>query len=551
VRAAAGEVVPQWAEVEVDEALCAASRGDKAGFEFKSDLVTGRRRWIVSGRDRRRPEPFEGTPSLSTLCSPPTIPPHMRRISGPPTIPLPMRVVSAPSFTPFLRPRFPAGVSGGPLVALLALLAGAAALSAIAVGGDGRWPDWWLPRTLVSVAAVGYVLLWAGLVAPVRRFGAAMARMATEGRVELVVSRARVAELDRVALALYRFRGSRLGRRSSRARGVPLAVAPCLAALLVLGWVVAAATATVGGAVSAPAELVREVGVRADKRAAELDSALRGGLTALERAADPPTGGVVTDPGTTAGQILAAEPLFRSVSVVDRAGRPIATAGRPLGEPVTTPPPESRVVQANTAGSEPLVRASTPMRDGTSVLVAEFDPRALNNVIRAGGSTRVVDPQRATVLDSGGYTAFEPLDDPALEALAGTVPADVSRAEQLADGRVAAARLVSPPGAPTDLGWVLIEEQDVATAAFADDGSRRGTLVVIAVSASVAVGALAWTMVTVVLPARRLARHVERLAAGDEVPPLAPQRLDELGTAVAATNRFVATRTRLDEVVRS
>jgi HAMP domain-containing protein len=540
VRAAAGEVIPHWAEVDLDEALRAASRGDEAGFELKSDLVTGRHR-----------EPFEGTRSLSTPSSPPTIPPQMRRrISGPPTIPLQMRVVSAPSFTPFLRPRFPAGVSGGPLVALLALLAGAAALSAIAVGGGG-WPDWWLPRALVVVAAVGYVLVWAGLVAPVRRFGAAMARMAIEGRVELVVSRARVAELDRVALALYRFRGSRLGRRSSRSRGVPLAVAPCLAALLVLGWVVVAATATVGGAVPAPAELVREVGVRADERAAELDSAVRGGLAALQRAADPPTGGVVTDPGTTAGQILAAQPLFRSVSVVDRAGRPIAIAGLPLGEPVTALSSESRVVQANTAGSEPLVRASTPMRDGASVLVAEFDPRALNTVIRAGGSTRVVDPQRATVLDSGGYTAFAPLDDPALEALAGTVPTDSPRAEQLADGRVAAARLVSPPGAPTDLGWVLIEEQDVAIAAFADDGSRRGTIVVIAVSASVAVGALAWTMVTVVLPARRLARHVERLAAGDEVPPLAPQRLDELGTAVAATNRFVAAHARLDEEVRS
>jgi HAMP domain-containing protein len=96
---------------------------------------------------------------------------------------------------------------------------------------------------------------------------------------------------------------------------------------------------------------------------------------------------------------------------------------------------------------------------------------------------------------------------------------------------------------------VLIEEQDVAVAALADDGSRRGTLVVIAVSASLASGALAWTMVTVVLPARRLARHVERLAAGDEVPPLAPQRLDELGTAVAATNRFVVAHTRPAEEV--
>jgi HAMP domain-containing protein len=470
----------------------------------------------------------------------------METIAGPSTMPLPMRVISAPPFTPFPRPGFLAGVSGGPLVALFALQAGAAVLSAIAVLGDGRWPDLRLPGALVVIAAVGHVLLWGGLVVPVRRFGDAMAQVAAQARIELV-PRGRTAELDRVALGLYRFHPIGVSRRSSRPRRlkVPLATAPCLVALLVLGWVVPAAIATVGGAALPIDEVVRAAGVRADERAAELDAALRGGLTTLERAADPPTGSVVADPGTTVGRILATEPLFRSVSVVDRAGRPIATAGPALDEPVTVPAAEPRVVQANTSGSEPLVRASAPMADGTTALVAEFDPRALNDVIRAaGGNTRVIDPQWATVLDSGGYTAFEPLDDAALGALAASVSVDVPRAEQPVDGRGAAARFVSTPGAPTYLGWVLIEEQDVAVAALADDGSRRGTLVVIAVSASLAVGALAWTMVTVVLPARRLARHVERLVAGDEVPPLAPQRLDELGTAVAATNRFVVTHSR-------
>ena len=451
-------------------------------------------------------------------------------------------VITAAPFTPFPQPGFLAGVSGGPLVALFALQAGAAALSAIAVLGDGRWPDLHIPGALVVVAAVGHVLLWGGLVVPVRRFADATARMAAEARADQV-PRTRIAELDRVALGLYRFHPIGVSRRSSRPRRllVPLAAAPCLVALLVLGWVVPAAIATVGGAALPAEEVVRAAGVRADQRAAELDAALRRGLTALEGAADPPTGGVVADPRTTVSGILAAEPLFRSVSVVDRSGRPVVTAGPALDEPVAAAPAEPRVVQANTSGSEPLVRASAPMGDGTTALVAEFDPRALNDVIRAaGGDSRVVDQQRATVLDSGGYTAFEPLDDPALGALAASVSANVPRAEQPMDGRGAAARLVSAPGAPTDLGWVLIEEQDVTVAALADDGSRRATLVVIAVITSLAVGALAWTTVTVVLPARRLARHVERLAAGDDVPPLAPLRLDELGTAVAATNQFVA-----------
>jgi hypothetical protein len=469
----------------------------------------------------------------------------MEMIAGPSTAPLPMRVISAPPFTPFPQPGFMAGVSGGPLVALFALQAGAAALSAIAVLGDGSWPDLRIPGALVVVAAVGHVLLWGGLVVPVRRFGDAMARMAAQARAGLV-PRARIAELDRVARGLYRFHPIGVSRRSSRPRRlvVPLAAAPCLVALLVLGWVVPVAIATVGGAALSTEEVVRAAGLRADERAAELDAALRGGLTALERAADPPTGGVVADPGTTVRGILAAEPLFRSVSVVDQAGRPIVTAGPAFDVPVAVPPAGPRIVQANTSGSEPVVRASAPMGDGRTALVAEFDPRALNDVIRAaGGGTRVVDPQRATVLDSSGYTAFEPLDDPALGALAASLSADVPRAEQPLDGRGAAARLVSVPGAPTDLGWVLIEEQDVAVAALADDGSRRGTLVVIAVTASLVLGALAWTTVTVVVPARRLARHVEQLAAGDEVPPIAPQRLDELGTAVAATNQFVVAHT--------
>ena len=209
------------------------------------------------------------TRSLSTPCSPPTIPPYMETIEGPSTMPLPMRVISAPPFTPFPRPGFLAGVSGGPLVALFALQAGAAALSAIAVLGDGRWPDLLLPGALVVVAAVGHVLLWGGLVVPVRRFGDAMARMAAQDRVELL-PRGRTAELDRVALGLYRFHPIGVSRRSSRPRRlkVPLATAPCLVALLVLGWVVPAAIATVGGAALPIDEVVRAAGVRADERAA-------------------------------------------------------------------------------------------------------------------------------------------------------------------------------------------------------------------------------------------------------------------------------------------
>ncbi|OZM83895.1 HAMP domain-containing protein [Pseudonocardia sp. MH-G8] len=461
-----------------------------------------------------------------------------------------MRRTSAPQIPPFPQPRFAGGVNTGPLAALTALLAGVVALLAVAVSGDGRWPDWRLAAVLVGVAVLSHVLLWAGLVAPVRRFGDAMARMVTEDRAD-VVPRSRAGELDRIALALYRFHRIRPGRRRLRSRRhVSLAVAPCLAAVLVLGWAIPAAAATVGG-VAPQADLVaREAGAGAGARAQELGAALRDGLTVLERAADPPTGAAVADPATTAAQALEAEALFRSVSVVDASGQPVATAGRPPAAPLDAVGQESRVVQANTSGAEPLVVASTPMWDGESRLVAEFDPRGLNNVLRADGvHTRVIDAQQATVLDTAGYTAFAPLNDPALSTIAATASTGAPAIATPEGERVAAAARVGAPGSAIDVGWVLIEDQDVAAAAFAGDDSRRAALVVIVVSASLALAALGWTAVTVVTPARRLVRHVEALAAGNPVPPLAAQRLDEIGTAVAATNRFAAARARPGAVI--
>ncbi|MHA6626977.1 hypothetical protein ACU61A_16200 [Pseudonocardia sichuanensis] len=463
-----------------------------------------------------------------------------------------MRRPTAPQLPPFPQPRFAGGVHSGPLAALAALLAGAVALLAVALVGDGNWPDWRLATVLAVVAVLGHAVLWVGLVGPVRRFGDAMARMVTEDRADRV-PRSRATELDRIAIALYRFHRIRPGRRGLRSRRhVPLAVAPCLAAVVVLCWAIPAAAATVGGVAPQADVVAREAGAGAGARAQELGAALRDGLSVLERAADPPTGAAVADPATTAAQALEAERLFRSVSVVDAAGRAVATAGRPPAAPLDAGGREPRVVQANTSGAEPLVVASTPMWDGASTLVAEFDPRGLNDVIRADGvHTRVVDARQATVLDTSGYTAFAPLRDPALGTLAATASTGAPAVATPGGERVAAAARVGAPGSATDVGWVLVEDQDVTAAAFAGDGSRRAALVVIAVSASLALAAIAWTAVTVVAPARRLVRHVEALAAGQPVPPLAAQRLDEIGTAVAATNRFAAARARPGAVARA
>ena len=100
---------------------------------------------------------------------------------SPPTIPLPAQTMPDLRFPPFPESRSTLGVRGGPLVALVALLAGVVALCAIAVIGAG-WPDWWVPTGLALVVVAAYCLLWGLLVRPVRRFAAAMARMAAEDR---------------------------------------------------------------------------------------------------------------------------------------------------------------------------------------------------------------------------------------------------------------------------------------------------------------------------------------------------------------------------------
>src|SRR5690606_578395 len=220
-------------------------------------------------RYRRPPEERSKDSSVSTPCSPPTIP-------------LPAQTMPDLRFPPFPESRSTLGVRGGPLVALVALLAGVVALCAIAVIGAG-WPDWWVPTGLA-----------------------------------LVVGR------DRVALALSRFRRVRPGRRGARTRHrVPLATVLATVAALVLGWAVPAAVATVGGVEPRTDAVVRDAGASAAAEAEELHGALRNGLAVVERAAALPTGAAVTDPRTTAAQVLAEEPRFRSVAVVDGDGQPI------------------------------------------------------------------------------------------------------------------------------------------------------------------------------------------------------------------------------------
>ncbi|GAA1246972.1 hypothetical protein GCM10009609_08130 [Pseudonocardia aurantiaca] len=448
--------------------------------------------------------------------------------------------------SPFPQPRFPAGVSGGPLALLAVELAGVAGLSA-------NLP---LAATLVLVGAVCQTLLWLGVVRPVRQLRDAMddiLERSTRETPDDNPDRARrwqIAETARILAAMRRFTGS--SRSATTGRLLAMAVAPIVAGAILLGWGATAAAAILGaGLVQDPAATARQAGAAAAGRADELHAALRGGLTALERAAGPPTGQVVTAAAATVARALAAEELFRAVSIVDGSGRAIATAGHPQ-HPPTVSPGGSRVVQANDGGSEPIVLASTPMWDGASMLVGEFDPRALNDVVRAPGvRTRVIDPHLDTVLDTAGYLAFAKLEDPALVTVARGAQQGVHVISLPADGRAVTAQRVGGVDSPTDLGWVLVEDQSVAAAAFTADAGRRTALVVIGLVTSIGVGALAWVGVTVVRPARRLARHVERLADGEPVTPLAPQRLDEIGTAVAATNRLAAARAVRDAVAGS
>ncbi|QJY45116.1 HAMP domain-containing protein [Pseudonocardia broussonetiae] len=417
--------------------------------------------------------------------------------------------------------------------------------------GPAGWPGL-VPGIVVAVVAVGvFLALWALLVRPVQR----LRRDVNAARHGGSIHRSGIGEVDRVAVAL-RAHGARAGHAKERTRRRPsLRVGLAVLTVALLGWLGTAFLMVSRGHTATVADLVTDGRHDAADTAADLRHTLAEGLSGLQAIAGSTPSGSIGDLRTAAAGALGARPVFGAVHVVDRAGSSVVGVGGNLS--LSGPPPEAGIRQLNFSGPEPIVVASAPIGDGPYTLVAQYDVRALNAVVdRAGAPTRVFDADLRTVLSNEGYQAFTELTDPALRAAAMRAFADgPTTTTQVIDGTpsaVASYRIGFNDDAAA-LNWVVLRNQSLAAAGFAQDPTDRAAVVIVGVSAGVALMVLAWIYIAAVRPLRDLGDHAEAIAAmldGAPAPePVAPQRIDEIGAIAAALNRslVVVTRAPLEE----
>ena len=455
----------------------------------------------------------------------------------------------------FPAPRFPAGVAVPPTVLLVVLLVAAVSLlglrSPTTEAGSGIDPAGWpglVPGLAVAAGGVGvFLILWVLVVRPVQRLHGGVAAAYSGGGGS--IHRSGIREVDRVAVAL-RAHGARTGHAKARTRRrLPLTVCLTVVTVALVGWLGTAFAVVSSGHSAAAESVVTDGRQNAAGAAADLRHELQEGLSGLQAIASSTPSTSIGDLRTAAAGVLAVRPIFRAVHVVNRDGGPVTSIGSELS---LTGPPAAGVTQLNSSGPEPIVVASAPMGDGTHTLVAEYDVRALNTVLdRSGAPIRVLDSDLRTVLSSDGYQAFTELTDPVLRDAATTAFEEgPTSTTQVVDGvpSTVAGHRVGFNDAAAALNWVVLQNQSLGAARFAQDPIDRTAVVIIGLSVSAALLVMAWIHVAAVRPMRRLGDHAEAIAGmldgGPAPEPVAPQRIDEVGAIAAGLNRFLVVVTR-------
>lgn len=470
------------------------------------------------------------------------------------------RTAEARTQDEFPAPRFPSGVAVAPTVLLVVLLVAAASLLGLRSSGGGQggglgpvgWPGLLPGIAVTAVALWVYLTLLVLVVRPVQRLrDVVVAGHYSDGSA----CRSRIREIDRVATALDMHRPG--VRRSGAHRRPRMSLRMLLIVITValVGWLTAAFAVAASGQTISPAELVTDSREDAASAAAALRHGLQDGLSGLQAVSGSARSALIGDLRTAAAGTLAVRPIFQAVHAVDQAGRPVTSVGS--GSRLDGPTPQAGIAQLNSVGSEPIVVATAPIGDGAYSLVAEYDIRALNALLdHSEAPTRVLDAGLRTVLSSGGYQAFTELSDPVLRDAATTALNEGPTTTTQVINGVPSAVASHPVGfndAAATLGWVVLQDQSLGAAGFAQDVTDRAALVVIGTSIGAVLLAFAWMYVATVRPLRQLGDHAEAIARmrdGGPVPePVAPQRIDEVGAIAAGLNRLliVATRNPLED----
>lgn len=404
--------------------------------------------------------------------------------------------------------------------------------------GNGMVPA----LALGGVAALGFLLVRLVLVNPTRRLRADALAIADGRLMKTRVRRSRVREVDRIAAALEHCRSDLGGRpaRPGRRRRMGMAtwVATGLTATAVLGWS-AGVLLTVGSQdVAVPGTVVTSIRNQTSAATEALRRSLNDGLADLTSFGSP-TGGddkgtdndAVTVLRSSLDELIAGQSRYRSVYLVDQAGRATTVAGRqPLrtAEPL---PAEPGLGLRRGDAPVPVLFAYAPQPNGQA-LVGEFDLDHIARLLgRAPGSVQLVDNGLRTIAATDGFVAFADLSaelrDSAIKSGDGR---PVARTQEGTNGR---AVIVSAPlrgGASGKLGWKVVAEQPVTDLALPGSELRRNAIVAALAAALLALLLFGWQYLLLIRPLRRVAAAADEIVAGRYGSVIYPQHQDQVGT---------------------
>lgn len=419
-------------------------------------------------------------------------------------------------------PVSPAKVDGTLGLAVVSVVR--APVTAAGPGGSGVVPA----LGLGCVAVFGFLLIRGVLVRPTRRLRADALSIADGRLMTTRIRRSRIREVDRIAAAFEHCRaklGGKPARAEKRRGGMATWLATALTTVAVLGWS-AGVLLTIGSRdVAVPDAVVTSARNQTTAATEALRRSLNDGLADLTSLA------ALEDVRSGLDELVATQPRYRSVYLVDQSGQASSVAGRaPLRttEPV---PAEPGIHLRRGNAPVPVLFAHTPLPNGQA-LVGEFDLDHIGRLLgRAPGSVQLVDSGLRTIAATDGFVAFADLGvelrDSAIAAGRGD---PVARTQEGTNGPavIVSARLRG--GASGQLGWTVVAEQQVTDLALPGSELRRNAMVAALVAALLALLLFGWQYLLLIRPLRRVAVAADEIVAGRYGSVIYPQHQDQIGT---------------------
>jgi diguanylate cyclase (GGDEF)-like protein len=250
-------------------------------------------------------------------------------------------------------------------------------------------------------------------------------------------------------------------------------------------------------------------------------------------------------------------PLYRTLSVIDAAARPVARAGS-----AKMPPPaaagDARILWLEGAGEEPVLYLEQPIRGvgearvGTLQAAAALGSlwqRLSPDLATPGGSLRVATATARASFARSGLPVWEKAPFPGFDRCRASAPV-ISRYRTASRVDVLAACRAVP-----GIDLVVIQEVE-ATTALTSIRELRNTVLLIALAGALLVTAFGWALVVrLIRPIEALIEGARAVSGGDYSHEVNVPSRDEFGYLGAVFNEMTralrATHDQLEEMTRT